>query len=136
MKKIIPYCVTLIIGILFGASISLVGAQEESQANASAAKMAYLIVSSDRLPGVTGADYGPYLAAAGPLAQTAGINVVAAAQEPLVLEGTWPHKNVMIETFPSMEELKKFWYSEGYQEAKKLREGLAKVNFILAVEGN
>ena len=31
--------------------------------------------------------------------------------------------------------LKEFWYSDGYQEAKKLREGLSKVNFIVAVEG-
>ena len=135
MKKIISYVLTLTIGILSGASISLVGAQEESRANASATKMAYLIVSSDRLPGVTNEDYAPYRQAAGPLAQAAGINVLAPAQEPLVLEGAWPHKDVIIETFPSMDALKTFWYSEGYQSAKKLREGLAKVNFIMAVEG-
>ena len=28
-----------------------------------------------------------------------------------------------------------FWYSDAYQEAKKLREGASKVNFIVAVEG-
>jgi len=29
-----------------------------------------------------------------------------------------------------------FWYSEGYQAAKKLREGLSTINFIVAIEGN
>ncbi len=28
-----------------------------------------------------------------------------------------------------------FWYSDTYQEAKKLREGASKINFIVAVEG-
>jgi len=135
MKKIISYSLTLTIGILFGASISLVGAQEESPSSSETTKLAYLIVSADRLPGVTNEDYTPYREAAGPLAQAAGINVIAPAQAPTLLEGTWPHKNVMIETFPSMEALKTFWYSEGYQSAKKLRDGLSKVNFIMAVEG-
>ena len=34
-----------------------------------------------------------------------------------------------------MKALKDFWYSDGYQKAKKLREGVAKINFIVALEG-
>lgn len=135
MQKIIPYAFTLTLGIFLGVSISFVVAQEGAQTNQSETKLAYLIVSSDRLPGITDEDYTPYRQAAGPLARTAGINVVASAQEPLVLEGAWPHKNVIIETFPSMDALKKFWYSDAYQAAKKLREGLSRVNYIIAVEG-
>ncbi len=135
MKTIMPHIITLTVGILFGASISFVVAQEGSQANPDKTKLAYLIVSADRMPGVNSEDYAPYREAAGPLAQTAGINVIAPSQKPLVLEGSWPHENVTLETFSSMDELKKFWYSDEYQEAKKLREGLSKVNFIMAVEG-
>lgn len=135
MKKIIPHILTLTVGVLFGVSISFVVAQEGSQEDSATAKLAYLIVSADRIPGVANEDYAPYREAAGPLAQAAGLNVIAPAQEPLVLEGVWPHKNVTIETFTSMEELKNFWYSDGYQSAKKLREGLSKINFIMAVEG-
>jgi uncharacterized protein (DUF1330 family) len=34
-----------------------------------------------------------------------------------------------------MDALLKFWNSAGYQEARKLREGIVDVNFIIAVEG-
>ena len=51
----------------------------------------------------------------------------------LVLEGEWPYdEGIVIERFRSMKALKEFWYSDGYQEAKKLREGVAK---ILAAAG-
>lgn len=127
MKKIASYLIIFIIGIGFGSSISLVGAAEE------AVKPAYLIVSSDRKPD---SDYGPYSAAAGPLAQEAGMQMVARGKEPLVLEGNWPYKTITLETYPSMEAVKEFWYSDDYQEAKKLREGLSNVNFILAIESD
>lgn len=127
MKKLISYMTIFAFGSGFGASISLVAAAENS------AKPAYLIVSSDPVPG---ADYGPYLNAAGPLAQEAGLQMIAPSQPPLVLEGNWPYKNVTLEAFPSMDALNDFWYSDGYQQAKKLREGLSVVNFIVAVEAN
>jgi len=127
MKKILSYLAIFTLGIGFGASITVAGAAEET------ARPAYLIVSSDRH---AGADYNPYSQAAGPLAREAGIKMVASAQEPLVLEGNWPYKNIVLETYPSMDALKQFWYSDAYQEAKKLREGLATVNFIVAVEAN
>ena len=62
--------------------------------------------------------------------------MLASAQEPLLLEGQWPYKNVAIERFESMQAVKDFWYSDGYQAAKKLREGLSKINFIIAIEGD
>ncbi|NQV68633.1 MAG: DUF1330 domain-containing protein [Pseudohongiella sp.] len=127
MKKTIAYLIIFALGIGFGASLTIAGAAENAD------KPAYLIVSSDRLPG---ADYGPYSRAAGPLAREAGLEMVATAQPPLVLEGNWPYKNIALEVYPSMDALKEFWYSEGYQTAKKLREGLSTVNFIVAVEAD
>lgn len=126
MKKIFSALAIFILGLGLGASISLVGAAENS------AKPAYLVVSSERHPG---ADYGPYSRAAGPLARDAGMQYLAPAQEPVVLEGEWPFKNMTLEVYPSMQALTDFWYSDSYQAAKKLREGLATVNFIVAVEG-
>ena len=127
MKRIFPPLAIFFLGLGLGTSISLVGAAEDP------VKPAYMVVSSERHPG---ADYGPYLSAAGPLARDAGLQMLASAQEPLVLEGSWPFKKMTLEIYPSMDALKDFWYSDAYQEAKKLREGLATVNFIVAIEGD
>lgn len=96
---------------------------------------AYIVVSAKV---VDQAALGPYGEAAGPLAQAAGIEILARRTPPemLVLEGEWPYEEgITIERFRSMKALKDFWYSEGYQEAKKLREGVVKINFIVALEG-
>ena len=87
MKKSVAYLSVFAAGIIIGASISVVGAAENT------AKPAYLIVSSDRNPG---ADYAPYSAAAGPLAREAGLQMVASSQAPVVLEGNWPYKNLTL----------------------------------------
>ena len=96
---------------------------------------AYIVVSSKLLKPD---EIGPYREAAGPLAQAAGIEIIAGRPDTglLVLEGEWPYEEgIVIERFRSMQALKDFWYSDGYQEAKKLREGVAKINFIIALEG-
>jgi uncharacterized protein (DUF1330 family) len=77
-----------------------------------------------------------YRAAAGPLAVAAGLEIVARSPKGTVLEGEWPYEEgITIEKFRSMAAVLEFWYSDAYQEAKKLREGASKVNFIVAVEG-
>lgn len=96
---------------------------------------AYMVVSSKLLKPEAIAAYRD---AAGPLARAAGLEVLARASvdQMLVLEGEWPNKDgVTIEKFRSMKDLKDFWYSDAYQKAKKLREGVAQINFIVAVEG-
>lgn len=130
MRHKLAYLVIFIVGLGTGASISRVGAAEN------APKPAYLIVSSDRNPGVSSTDYAAYQQAAGPLARAAGLTMTASAQQPVVFEGTWPYQTLAIERFDSMDALKAFWYSDAYQAAKKLREGLSTVNFIVGVESN
>ena len=80
---------------------------------------------------------GPYRQAAGPLATKAGLEILASGNPALhVLEGQWTHAGgLTIERCRSMDDLLAFWNSSGYQEAKKLREGLVEMNFIVAIEG-
>ena len=48
---------------------------------------------------------------------------------------TMPYKgNVVLQKVDSMDALLRFWNSPEYQEAKKLREGFIKSNFIIAIE--
>ena len=122
----------VVVAVAFAGGFGFAQATSAEQASA---PPAYLIVSSR----VLDADaMGPYREAAGPLARTAGLEIVAGRPDPTVtvLEGEWPYdEGIVIEKFRSMDALKDFWYSDGYQHAKTLREGALKVNFIVAVEG-
>ena len=77
----------------------------------------------------------PYVEASRPLAEAAGLEFLADSK-PVLLEGKWPYEegNVAVEKFSSKEELEKFWNSDAYKEAKKLREGVVDIDFIVAVE--
>ena len=77
----------------------------------------------------------PYAEASGPLAQAAGLEFLGHSK-PVLLEGKWPYDDgmVAIEKFDSKEALEKFWHSDAYKEAKKLREGVVDIDFIVAVE--
>lgn len=130
MRRNLAYLLVFVLGAATGATLGNVGAAEN------AAKPAFLVVSSDRNPGVTNADYAAYQQAAVPLARAAGMAMAASAQQPVVFEGSWPYQSLAVERFDSMAALQEFWYSEAYQAAKKLREGLSTVNFIVGVESN
>ncbi|ARN73673.1 DUF1330 domain-containing protein [Oceanicoccus sagamiensis] len=77
----------------------------------------------------------PYAEASGPLAQAAGLEFLGHSK-PILLEGEWPYTDgmVTIERFSSKAALENFWHSDAYQEAKKLREGVVDIDFIVAVE--
>jgi len=98
--------------------------------------LAYVLVSGRVIDDTGLAAYGE---AAGPLAQAAGINVVARAEAAnvQVMEGEWPYGDgfVAIETFRSMDDFKAFWNSPGYQEAIELRKGKVELDFVVALEG-
>ena len=125
-RNIIGYTLVLIIGAVLGATVT---------AAVDAPKPAYLLASGTLVEGVEEADLMPYLRKAGPAALAAGVQSVASA-EVEVLEGSWPHnKTVTIERFASMQALRDFWNSPDYQEAIKLRAGMIKMDFIVAMEG-
>ena len=92
-------------------------------------KPAYVIVSAEFLERDK---LGPYNEAAQPLAQQAGIQVIAAGATGSgvhVLEGEWPYKGaVLLEKYDSMGALLSFWNSSGYQEAKKLVKGSSRLH--------
>ena len=73
-----------------------------------------------------------------PAAQKAGLEFLAVGNSDegiQVLEGTWPFNGlVVIEKYDSMDALLKFWNSPEYRKAKKTREGLMDVNFIIAID--
>ncbi|MDA0790034.1 MAG: DUF1330 domain-containing protein [Proteobacteria bacterium] len=117
--------VILMAGMAIGFTASLLQADEGGPA--------YMIVSGTV---VDPEGLGPYVRKAGPLAREAGIEVLARGNV-TVFEGEWHHPRVItIEKFTSMAALEKFWNSDGYQQAKKLREGKFVADFIVAVEGN
>ena len=119
---------TLVVG--FAAGTLLPGFAQEPEA------LAYVLVSG-RVVDDSGLE--AYGEAAGPLAQAAGIDVVARADaaDLQVMEGAWPHDDgfVAIETFRSMDDFTAFWNSPGYQNAIKLREGKVELDFVVALEG-
>jgi uncharacterized protein (DUF1330 family) len=51
-----------------------------------------------------------------------------------VLEGDWQPKRLVVLEFESLEAAKRFYDSEQYQEAKRLRDGAADLRMV-AVEG-
>lgn len=93
---------------------------------------AYLVVSTAV---VNDEALEPYRQEAVPLAQAAGLEILASGEAEL-LEGSWEHHpTITVERFDSMDALKSFWHSAAYQKAKKLREGHLDVAFIVAVDG-
>ena len=63
-----------------------------------------------------------------------GGRFVARGGELAVLEGDWQPSRVVILEFPDLETAKRWYESEEYQEAKKLRDGAANLRMV-AVEG-
>jgi uncharacterized protein (DUF1330 family) len=93
---------------------------------------AYLVVSTAV---VNDEALEPYRQEAVPLAQAAGLEILASGEAEL-LEGSWEHHpTITVERFDSMDALKSFWHSTAYQKAKKLRAGHLDVQFIVAVDG-
>jgi uncharacterized protein (DUF1330 family) len=78
--------------------------------------------------------YERYKAASPEAVAAGGGRFVARGGELAVLEGDWHPSRIVILEFPDLETAKRWYESEVYQEAKKLREGAAKLR-IVAVEG-
>jgi uncharacterized protein (DUF1330 family) len=128
----LPLIATFAVGAAFG-SVATSGMAAEAAPQAAPPGF---IIGVTRTASARPDALGPYSRAAGPLAAEAGLSYVARSTEVHVLEGEWAFEGtVMIEQFNSLQAILDFWYSPGYQEAKKLREGLLDVDFLIAVEG-
>jgi uncharacterized protein (DUF1330 family) len=63
-----------------------------------------------------------------------GGRFLARGGELAVLEGDWQPKRLVLLEFPDLAAAKRFYESPEYQEAKRLREGAARLNMV-AIEG-
>jgi uncharacterized protein (DUF1330 family) len=92
---------------------------------------AYLIVETDiHNP----EQYEQYKAASPGAVAAGGGRFLVRGGELAVLEGDWQPKRLVVLEFESLEAAKRFYDSEQYQEAKRLRDGAADLRMV-AVEG-
>ena len=92
---------------------------------------AYVIVETDvNDPG----RYERYRAASPAAVAAGGGRFVVRGGELAVLEGDWSPKRLVVLEFPDLDAAERWYASETYQEAKKLREGAATLRMV-AVEG-
>jgi uncharacterized protein (DUF1330 family) len=78
--------------------------------------------------------YEQYKAASPASVAGGGGRFVVRGGELAVLEGDWHPKRLVVLEFESLEAAKRFYESDQYQEAKRLREGAADLRMV-AVEG-
>ena len=92
---------------------------------------AYIIVDSD----VTDPErYEQYKAATPAAVAAGGGRFLARGGEVVVLEGEWQPSRVVVLEFEDLAAAKRWYESQAYQEAKKLREGAASFQMV-AVQG-
>jgi uncharacterized protein (DUF1330 family) len=92
---------------------------------------AYVIVETD----VTDPErYERYKAAATEAVTAAGGRYVARGGELAVLEGDWRPARLVVLEFQDLAAARRWYESEGYQAARRLREGAARMSLV-AVQG-
>ncbi len=92
---------------------------------------AYVIVETD----ISDPEqYEQYKAASPGAVADGGGRFVVRGGELAVLEGDWHPSRLVVLEFPDLETARRWYESETYQAAKRLREGAARLNMV-AVEG-
>ena len=92
---------------------------------------AYVIVETD----ISDAEqYEQYKAASPGAVAAGGGRFVVRGGELAVLEGEWSPSRLVILEFEDLDAAKRWYESETYQDARKLREGAARLNMV-AVQG-
>jgi uncharacterized protein (DUF1330 family) len=92
---------------------------------------AYIIVETD----ITDPErYEQYKAASPGAIAAGGGRFLVRGGELAVLEGDWQPSRLVLLEFEDLAAAKRFYESEAYQEAKKLREGAARMRMV-AVQG-
>jgi uncharacterized protein (DUF1330 family) len=92
---------------------------------------AYVIVETDVHDPET---YARYMAASPGAVHAGGGRFVVRGGELDVLEGDWDPARLVILEFPDLETARRWYDSERYREAKRLREGAATLRMV-AVQG-
>ncbi|MCB0994364.1 MAG: DUF1330 domain-containing protein [Acidimicrobiales bacterium] len=75
--------------------------------------------------------YGAYSAAAGASIGTHSARPKAITDDPVVVEGSWHGPRTIVLEFDDVDAAKAWYYSDEYQEAKKLRESGVVVNAVI-----
>jgi uncharacterized protein (DUF1330 family) len=92
---------------------------------------AYVIVETE----ITDPEqYERYKAASPGAVAAAGGRFVVRGGELAVLEGDWQPSRLVVLEFEDLEAARRWYHSERYQEARKLREGAARLRMV-AVQG-
>ena len=92
---------------------------------------AYVIVETD----ITDPErYERYKAASGDAVAAAGGRFVVRGGELAVLEGDWQPSRLVVLEFEDLAAAKRWYHSQAYQEARKLREGAGHLRAV-AVQG-
>jgi uncharacterized protein (DUF1330 family) len=78
--------------------------------------------------------YAQYQAASPGAVAAGGGRFVARGGELAVFEGDWRPKRLVVLEFPDLDTARAWYASDAYQDAKRLREGAARLNMV-AVEG-
>jgi len=78
--------------------------------------------------------YERYKQASPSAVEAGGGRFIARGGEVAVLEGDWQPKRLVLLEFPDLEAAKRFYESDEYQAAKRLREGAAALKMV-AFEG-
>jgi uncharacterized protein (DUF1330 family) len=92
---------------------------------------AYVIVETDIVDPV---QYERYKAASPAAIASGGGRFLARGGELTVLEGDWEPSRLVLLEFPDLPAARRWYESEVYQEAKKLRDGVARLRMV-AVQG-
>ena len=92
---------------------------------------AYIIVETDIHDHE---QYARYQQATPAAVKANGGRFIARGGELEVLEGDWKPKRLVVLEFENLEAAKRFYASDSYRDAKKLREGAATLRMV-AVEG-
>ena len=92
---------------------------------------AYIIV---RITITDAEQYKKYLQVALGIIERYGGKAIVRAEKTETLEGEQENRRIVVLEFPSIEKAREFYYSNEYQEAKKLRENAA-TGELMIVEG-
>jgi len=86
----------------------------------------YVIITEDIKDPAGMAEYGKLAAQA-----MDGATVLSFEQNPTVIEGAWHGTQTVVLEFESVEAAKKWYYSDAYQAAAKIRQGAADCNGVI-----